>query len=40
MEFGLTKYWTITIGRGNVKAEGFKTQQGNIIELNENIYRF
>jgi hypothetical protein len=36
IEFGLTKCWTLTIGRGNVKAEGFKTQQRDIIELNEN----
>ena len=35
MEFGLTKCWTLTTGRGNVKAEGFKTQ-GNITDLNEN----
>jgi len=41
MEFGVTKCWTLTTGRGNVKAEGFKTQQGHIIELNEiDTYRY
>jgi hypothetical protein len=41
MEFGLTKCWTLTTGRGNVKAEGFQTQQGDIIEKNENdTYRY
>ena len=41
MEFGLKRCWTLTVGRANVKAEGLKTQQGDIKELNENdTYRY
>lgn len=41
MEFGVTKCRTLTTGRGNVKAEGFKTQQRRRIEMNENdTYRY